>query len=458
MALMLEKIHIFHTNDLHSHFKYWPRMQSYVKEMRNKLGNIGETSYLFDVGDHLDRSNIYTEATVGKGNVRLLNEAGYDVVTIGNNEGITLSHEELFHLYDNANFDVVVANVYASHGKKPAWMKPYVILTTAMGTKIGVIAATAMFEVYYEELNWHMDDARSTLLRLAHQLREEVDIVVCLSHLGITEDELLADECPEIDVIFGSHTHHVLPEGKVINGVLLTGGGKFGQYTGHLIIEYDKKLRKIVEKKDTLIHNKDFPIVKNEQKVVQFLEDEGNRILDTPVFTTKKAYNKEWFHYSQLSDLFAHAILEKSGADCALFNAGIFLDGLPKGIVTALDLHRIFPHPINLCTIELSVAEMKEIYMQSKNEEWPYIELKGLGFRGVIFGKILTYGFSMNENRQLLINGKLADQNHIYKLVTLDLFTFGYFYPSFKYAKKQYILPEFLRNIMIDYGQRFFKQ
>lgn len=455
---MLEKIHIFHTNDLHSHFKYWPRMQSYVKEMRNKLGNIGETSYLFDVGDHLDRSNIYTEATVGKGNVRLLNEAGYDVVTIGNNEGITLSHEELFHLYDNANFDVVVANVYTSHGKKPAWMKPYVILTTAMGTKIGVIAATAMFEVYYEELNWHMDDARSTLLRLAHQLREEVDIVVCLSHLGITEDELLADECPEIDVIFGSHTHHVLPEGKVINGVLLTGGGKFGQYTGHLIIEYDKKLRKIVEKKDTLIHNKDLPIVKNEQNMVQFLEDEGNRILDTPVFTTKKAYNKEWFHYSQLSDLFAHAILEKSGADCALFNAGIFLDGLPKGIVTALDLHRIFPHPINLCTIELSVAEMKEIYMQSKNEEWPYIELKGLGFRGVIFGKILTYGFSMNENRQLLINGKLADQNHIYKLVTLDLFTFGYFYPSFKYAKKQYILPEFLRNIMIDYGQRFFKQ
>lgn len=455
---MLEKIHIFHTNDLHSHFKYWPRMQSYVKEMRNKLENIGETSYLFDVGDHLDRSNIYTEATVGKGNVRLLNEAGYDVVTIGNNEGITLSHEELFHLYDNANFDVVVANVYASHGKKPAWMKPYVILTTAMGTKIGVIAATAMFEVYYEELNWHMDDARSTLLRLAHQLREEVDIVVCLSHLGITEDELLADECPEIDVIFGSHTHHVLPEGKVINGVLLTGGGKFGQYTGHLIIEYDKKLRKIVEKKDTLIHNKDLPIVKNEQKVVQFLEDEGNRILDTPVFTTKKAYNKEWFHYSQLSDLFAHAILEKSGADCALFNAGIFLDGLPKGIVTALDLHRIFPHPINLCTIELSVPEMKEIYMQSKNEEWPYIELKGLGFRGVIFGKILTYGFSMNENRQLMINGKLADQNHIYKLVTLDLFTFGYFYPSFKYAKKQYILPEFLRNIMIDYGQRFFKQ
>lgn len=454
---MLEKIHIFHTNDLHSHFKYWPRMQTYVEEMRKKYTTMGETSYLFDVGDHLDRSNIYTEATVGKGNVRLLNEAGYDVVTIGNNEGITLSHEELYHLYDEATFDVVVANVNASQVPNPAWMKPYVVLTTAYGTKVAVIAATAMFEIYYNELDWEIDEARSSLIRLALQLREEVDIIVCLSHLGITEDELLAEECSEIDVIFGSHTHHVLPNGKLINGVLLTGGGKFGQYTGHLMLEYDTKSRKIVEKKDTLIHNNDLPAVKNEHEIVQYFEKEGKRLLDIPVFTTGKSYNKEWFHYSQLSDLFARAILEKSGADCALFNAGIFLDGLPKGTVTALDLHRIFPHPINLCTIELSVAEMKEIFQQSKNEEWPYIELKGLGFRGVIFGKMLTYGFSMNEDRQLLINGKLADNDRIYKLVTLDLFTFGYFYPSFKYAKKKYILPEFLRNIMIDYGQRFFK-
>jgi len=433
-------------------------MQSYVKEMRTKLITKGETSYLFDVGDHLDRSNIYTEATVGKGNVKLLNEAGYDVVTIGNNEGITLSHKELYHLYDDAAFDVVVANVNASQGPNPAWMKPYVVLTTAYGTKVAVIAATAMFEIYYKELDWEIDEARSTLIRLALQLREEVDIIVCLSHLGITEDELLAEECPEIDVIFGSHTHHVLPNGKLINGVLLTGGGKFGQYTGHLVLKYDTKSRIIVEKKDMLIHNKDLPTIKNEHEIVQSLEKEGKQLLDIPVFTTEKLYNKEWFHYSQLSDLFARAILERSGADCALFNAGIFLDGLPKGTVTALDLHRIFPHPINLCTIELSVAEMKEIYQQSKNEEWPYIELKGLGFRGVIFGKMLTYGFAMNEDRQFLINGRLADNDRIYKLVTLDLFTFGYFYPSFKYAKKKYILPEFLRNIMIDYGQRFFQQ
>ncbi|CAM5339240.1 hypothetical protein LSPH24S_03267 [Lysinibacillus sphaericus] len=44
------------------------------------------------------------------------------------------------------------------------------------------------------------------------------------------------------------------------------------------------------------------------------------------------------------------------------------------------------------------------------------MELKGLGFRGVVFGKMLTYGFAMNEERQLLINGKIADNERTYKL------------------------------------------
>ena len=45
----------------------------------------------FDIGDYVDRSHPFTEGTIGKGNTQLLNEAGYDAVTIGNNEGITMS-------------------------------------------------------------------------------------------------------------------------------------------------------------------------------------------------------------------------------------------------------------------------------------------------------------------------------------------------------------------------------
>ena len=58
----------------------------------------GEAFYLFDIGDNVDRSHPFTEGTKGKGNIRLLNEAGYDAVTIGNNEGITMSKEALFYV------------------------------------------------------------------------------------------------------------------------------------------------------------------------------------------------------------------------------------------------------------------------------------------------------------------------------------------------------------------------
>ncbi|MFJ8236812.1 bifunctional metallophosphatase/5'-nucleotidase [Ureibacillus sp. NPDC094379] len=452
---MLETIHIYHTNDIHSHFEYWPRMQSFIKNQRIENAKKGEPSFLFDVGDHLDRSNIYTEATLGKGNVKLLNEAQYDVVTIGNNEGITLSFEDLYSLYHEANFDVVVANIEPLHGRAPKWLNPYTILKTENGTTIGVIGATALYKVFYSELNWNVSDPKEKLMELANQLRSEVDILLCLSHLGITEDELLAEACPAIDVIFGSHTHHLLQNGKMVNGVLLTGCGKFGAYTGHLTLQFNPQTRKLVNKEERVIENALLSEIKGEELFLQKLSGKGKELLQAPVFQTKKTYNKEWFHHSQISKLFAQALLDFTNADCTMFNAGIFLDGLHKGVITSYDIHRILPHPINVCVIELTGTELREILSQSKNEEWPLLELKGLGFRGSIFGKMLTYDFSLNKQRELFVKGVKADLDATYQLATLDMFTFGYFFPTFKYAKKKYYLPLFLRDILVEYGKKY---
>lgn len=107
--------------------------------------------------------------------------------------------------------------------------------------------------------------------------------------------------------------------------------------------------------------------------------------------------------------------------------------------------------------MQITGNELKEIFTQSENEDWPRLELKGLGFRGVIFGKILNYGIEMTKQRELYINGKLMEPDRIYRLATLDLFTFGYFFPSFKYAKKQYLLPEFIRDVFKNYCMKKFQ-
>ncbi len=451
----MEKIHIFYTNDWHSHFAYWPRMQAYIQQRKASYEQQGDTVLLCDVGDHMDRSSIFTEATQGKGNVALLNDAGYDVVTIGNNEGITLSFANLTALYEQATFDVVVANLQAIEGQTPEWVKPYVIKTTAAGTKIGFIAATAPFEAFYRELNWDVSGAREKLIQLAYYLEDKVDILLCLSHLGLTEDEALASACPQIDVIFGSHTHHVLPKGKLINGVLLTGGGMFGRYLGELTLTFDDNG---LTKQTVLHESKTLPPLDNETSMVAKLTAIGEQKLQKTAFISPKFYNKEWYHYSKLSHLFAAMMLEETDADCALFNAGIFLTDLPKGPISALDLHRLLPHPINLCIIEVTAQQLKELLAEDIPVDWPRMALKGLGFRGVVLGKILTYGFTLDDKRRLWINGELADEQKVYRLVTLDLFTFGYFYPQFNYAKKHYVLPEFLRELFLAYGQHHFAE
>lgn len=449
--MVLEKIHIFHTNDLHSHFEYWLRMQAFIKEQRQLLAGRGEASFLLDVGDHLDRSNIFTEATLGKGNVELLNTAAYDAVTIGNNEGITLAFDDLSALYEEADFDVVVANLQALTGENPSWLKPYTILTTMHGTTIAVIGATAQYDVFYRTLNWKVTEPRKALILLVQQLRQEVDIIICLSHLGISDDELLANECPDIDVILGAHTHHTLPEGKVVNGVLLTGGGKFGQYTGHLTISYSHTKKQVLSLDEQLIENGQLASVPGEVEFLFGLSQKGSSLMSEPVIQLPKTYYKEWFHYSPLSDLFAEAVFDYTGADCLLFNAGIFVEDLKKGYVSPYDMHKILPHPINLCVIELTGAELKETYVQAQNEEWWQMQLKGLGFRGVVLGKLLLYNLKMDRQRQLFLNGKVVVPTQTYTLATLDLFTFGYFFPSFKYANKHYYLPAFLRDILLSY-------
>ena len=127
------------------------------------IGLNGEACYIFDIGDHVDRSHPFTEGTKGQGNIRLLNEAGYDAVTIGNNEGITMSKEALSSLYTDAEFDVIVCNLFEQDGSRPEWALPYTIYVTEQGTRIGVIGATAEYTTFYTKLGWQVTSPREEL-------------------------------------------------------------------------------------------------------------------------------------------------------------------------------------------------------------------------------------------------------------------------------------------------------
>jgi len=439
---MQKTIHIYHTNDLHSHLENWPRIHQFLKERRAWHEGEGEDVFIFDLGDHVDRSHSYTEGTMGRGNVKLLNEAGYDAATIGNNEGITLPKEELDGLYAESEFDVIVANLFYLDGTRPEWAQKSKVYQTADGLAIGVTAATAYYSQAYRQLGWNLSSPVEELKAQAEQLSKKSDILIILSHLGIHDDEKLAEELPAIDIVIGAHTHHLLHEGKEVNGALLAAAGKFGYYIGHIELTVDLETRQIVKKKARVYEtNRELDEVKDEGSIIQLFEQEGKAALKKPVVKLQHEMTTDWFEPSELPQLLCEALTEWCEADCSFLNAGV---------VTKYDLHRILPHPINPCAIELSGTELKEVIKQTFDEKWPHLALKGLGFRGKVLGSFVYDRIEADfKEYEFKVNGQLIEEEKIYRLATLDMFTYGHFFTGlFRATHKQYYMPEFLRDIM----------
>lgn len=450
---MSEAIHIYHTNDLHSHFEKWPRIEAFLRSRKQLHAETGEECLILDIGDHVDRWHPYTEGTQGKGNIKLLNEAGYQYVTIGNNEGITMTYDDLDSLYEKADFKVLAANIYQKNGERPKWALPYEIHTTTSGTRIAMLGLTANFQKLYSALGWKVSEPFIELEQQLGALKSKADIIVLLSHLGIHDDERIAADFPEVDVILGAHTHHILHQGKVVNQSLLCGAGKYGFYVGQVELTVNE-IGDVIDKKAWLYDTNEFNEIEGESDWEQSLQDVGSQALQDVVVTLTEALETQWFKPSTLPEILCQALREWSSADCAFLNAGLLLEGLPKGKVTKADLHRILPHPINPCVVTLSGSQLKEIIMQSLNPEWPHMPVKGFGFRGKIMGNMVydKIGFIKTNNKlvkYILIDGEKLNPEKQYRLVLPDMFTFGYFFPHLQRSQyKEYLMPEFLRDIL----------
>ncbi|UII55431.1 bifunctional metallophosphatase/5'-nucleotidase [Cytobacillus spongiae] len=443
----METIHIYHTNDLHSHFNHWPRIHQFLLDRRTLHEEVDDEVFLFDIGDHMDRWHPYSDAFLGKGNVNLLNEAGYTAATIGNNEGITLSYEGLDEMYESANFDVLLANLYYKNGTRPNWAKPYKVYETCKGTRMAIIGLTAYFSRFYELLGWSMTDPIKELESLLGSLEGQADAIILLSHLGIHEDERIAEMFPEIDVILGGHTHHILHEGKQVEDTLLCGGGKHGQYVGHVTLTIDSLTKEIKQKKAILYDTNQLPSSENELEYREMLFQLGKDQLGKVVTELSISLDKRYIAAELCS-----ALQSWTKADASFLNEGLILGGLQEGPLSKYDLLMICPHPINPCLVELTGAELKEVLLQTLDEKWEHLQVKGLGFRGTVMGKIVHHSISFEVQsgiKKVLVNGVELKKEEKYKLAIPDMFTFGRFFPEIFRAKtKQYFLPEFMRDLL----------
>lgn len=427
---------IYHTNDIHSHLHEYEQIKAYMAQHRPELQH---PSLYLDIGDHVDLSAPVTEATVGKKNVELLNQAHCDIATIGNNEGMTISHESLNHLYDKANFQVICANVIDEQGQLPRNIATSYIKKID-DVSILFVAATAPFTPFYRALDWIVTDPLEAIKDEIAKHQGQYDLLMVMSHCGVFFDEQLCQEVPDIDVIFGSHTHHYFEHGEMSNGVLMAAAGKYGHYLGQVELTIEHK--QVVNKEASLI-----PLEQLPQVETRFAE-EGKRLLSHPVIDHPVKLQSKTNTITEASYLLAQSVYEFTQADCTIINAGLLVGDLIVDKVTEYDIHRLLPHPINLVRIKLTGAELKEVIKKSQKQEYMYQQAQGLGFRGDIFGGYILYNIGfIASTEQCFINGKEIEETAMYTLGTLDMYTFGRYFPSLKGLSTEYLMPQFLRDI-----------
>lgn len=274
-------ITILFTHDLHDH--YYPfqveeegeiktlggyaRLYSVIKSEREKDPEL----LLVDAGDYSMGTLFQTIFSTDSPALRIMGKMGYDVTTFGNHEfdfraeGLAESLMAAKKSKDPLP-QIVASNISFPEGEdgslstdleklKEAMMeygvKDYTVIERK-GIKIGVFGlmgkeADSNAPMAGVEFTDQIQAAKDMVSILKDE--EKVDLIICLSHSGTkvdkskSEDEILAKEVADIDIIISGHTHTTLDEPIIVGNTIIASAGQYGEKLGVLRVSKGQENR-----------------------------------------------------------------------------------------------------------------------------------------------------------------------------------------------------------------------
>ncbi|MFS0727272.1 bifunctional metallophosphatase/5'-nucleotidase [Paenibacillus sp. 1P07SE] len=455
-AAATRQVVLLHSNDIHSRLEQAARISSLITEERRSCGS--ERVLVLDIGDHMDRMRLETEGSDGLVNIELLNEAGYDAVTLGNNEGLTYGKQQLEEAYRrHARFPALCANLAArEQSELPEWLLPRLVLAKN-GIRFGLIGVTAPFSEFYSLLGWEARDPFEAIRSEVGLLRRAVDVIVVLSHLGLASDERIAREIVGVDLILGGHTHHLLEEPLVIGSTTICAAGKFGEYLGRVEVELDPLTRR-PSFRASCIPVAAAPEDPEAAHIIRSFRQRGERRLSMQVARLPIPLPASSDRETPLPNLLAAGLRRWTGAEIGLVNNGQLLGGLAEGAVSQGQLHALCPSPINPCRLLLRGAHIRQALEEALLPGFTGMAIRGFGFRGLVLGTLavdgahIRYDASAPEYAKLIsvtVGGEPLQDERLYSVGTIDMFTFGIGYLSLRESEESaFYLPEFIRDVL----------
>lgn len=192
------------------------------------------------------------------------------------------------------------------------------------------------------------------------RVKEKVELIVLISHLGFTQDIKLLSEVQGIDVCLSGHTHNRLYKPVLIGKTIVVQSGCHGSFLGRL----DLKILdgKIVDYQHRLIEveasTPSDPIV---AELVKQALAPYKKHLSEVIGETATALNRGTTMESTMDNFLLQALLESTGAQLAFSNGWRYGAPIVPGNITMNDLYNIIPMNPAVSTIELTGEEIREM-------------------------------------------------------------------------------------------------
>ncbi len=382
-----KEVEVAFTHDLHSHLESFitqyngemlemggfSRMKTILDEKRAKNPDL----LVVDGGDFSMGTLYQTIYEEQASELRMLGYLGFDATTLGNHE-FDYRSKGLINMMEVAKKSgdsipsVLLCNANIKGTEfEDLDIKPYSIVTKGT-TKIAIIGvfgedALKCAPTCTLTFKTPVEGVKETVATI--RKNEDVDMIVCISHCGTSldpkgsEDEILAKEVPELDLIISGHTHSILDTPLLVGDTWIVSAGEYGSRLGNIKLEQNEEGRWKVEDYQLIPLTKD--IAEDEQtkqKINEFRSDIDSIYLSKFGYTMDQVLTYNSWEFTAvneigkilreetlgnlLSDSYIFSVKLAEGDNyipvtAAIIPSGVIRDTFAKGDVTVADVFNI---------------------------------------------------------------------------------------------------------------------
>ena len=355
--------------------------QELLKEDKNTL--------LVMAGDFLNPSLLGTmkfegDRVRGKQMIEVMNAMNFDVVAFGNHE-FDLSKNDLQKRMDESDFSWISANVFhkiadsiSSFNQelngvntpiKGSFIKE---ISDEDGThiKIGFISVCIPSNPKNYVLYTDMFEA---IQKEYESIKNEVDVVIGLTHVKIANDREIAKLLPNIPLIMGGHEHTA--KNEILGNVQISKADANAKTAYIHTLDFDKRTKRTTVSSQlksidtTIVDNSTVKLIVN--KWQQVMNNQISKVVENPydiIFKTDIPLDGRDTPIRSVQTNLGIMIAESMAfsynntVDCSILNGGsIRIDDELVGEINSVDIFRVLPYGGQVLKVDLKGSLLTEI-------------------------------------------------------------------------------------------------